>query len=124
MANSLAFWSKKAVVSREYNKLESHTAKLNAVKDQIRIRVIGFSWIDLHHPWLKDGKVYTAEELFKYLVDILVPEQAVRGIPEVPTMDCHLVKYLLDLDKGPWMLKCLMKGTKKRDNVLLMKQLQ
>ncbi len=62
-------------------------AKLNAVKDQIRICVIGFSWKDLHHPWSKDGNVHTADELFKYLVDTLVPEQAVRGIPEVPTMD-------------------------------------
>jgi len=87
MANFPAFWSTKAVASREYNKLEGHTAKLNAVKDQIRIRVIGFGWKDLHHPWSKNGKVYTADEPLKYLVDILVPEQAVRGIPEVPTMD-------------------------------------
>jgi hypothetical protein len=56
------------------------------VKSVVKI-VIGFGWKDLHHPWSKNGKVYTADELFKYLVDILVPEQAVRGIPEVPTMD-------------------------------------
>jgi hypothetical protein len=47
IANSLAFWSTKAVACREYNKLESHTTKLNAVKDQMRIRVIGISWKDL-----------------------------------------------------------------------------
>ena len=56
------------------------------VKSVVKI-VIGFGWKDLHHPWSKNGKVYTADKLFKYLVDILVPEQAVRGIPEVPTMD-------------------------------------
>ena len=56
------------------------------VKSVVKI-VIGFGWKDLHHPWSKDGKVYTADKLFKYLVDTLVPEQAVRGIPEVPTMD-------------------------------------
>ena len=87
MANSPAFWNSKAVANREYNKLESHTAKLNAVKNQIRIHVIGFGWKDLHHPWSKNGKVYTADELFKYLVNTLVPEQSIRGIPEVPTMD-------------------------------------
>ena len=40
------------------------------VKSVVKI-VIGFGWKDLHHPWSKNGKVYTADELFKYLVDIL-----------------------------------------------------
>jgi hypothetical protein len=57
------------------------------MKEQIRIYVIGFGWKDLHHPWSKEGRAYTADELFKYLVQTLIPEISRRGIPDSPTMD-------------------------------------
>ena len=49
------------------------TAGMEAVKDQIRNRVVGFGWKDLHHPWSKDGYEYTAEELFEHLLTKIVP---------------------------------------------------
>ena len=88
MAKSPAFWESVAKAKAAYKKLESNTARLNAVKEQIRIYVIGFGWKDLHHPWSKDGRSYTADELFKYLVQTLIPEISRRGgIPNSPTMD-------------------------------------
>jgi hypothetical protein len=87
MANSPAFWKTVAKAKTEYKKLESNNAKLNAVKDQIRIYVVGFGWKDLHHPWSKDGRAYTADELFKHLVEKLIPEQSKRGIPDAATID-------------------------------------
>jgi hypothetical protein len=67
--------------------MESHTKKLKAVKEQLQIRVIGFGWKDLHPPWSKDGKLYTADELFQYLLHTIIPQQSVRDIPVSPTMD-------------------------------------
>jgi hypothetical protein len=51
MANSPAFWKTNTIAKRKFKNLACQTAKLNAVKEKIRIHVIGFSWQDLHHPW-------------------------------------------------------------------------
>ena len=45
------------------------------MKLQIKIHVIGFGWKDLYHPWSKEGRAYTADELFGYLINTLIPEQ-------------------------------------------------
>jgi hypothetical protein len=88
MAKSPAFWESVAKAKKAYTKLESNTARLNTVKEQIRIYVVGSGWKDLHHPWSKNGRAYTADELFKYLVQTLIPEISRRGgIPNSPTMD-------------------------------------
>ena len=57
------------------------------MKEQLQIRIIGFGWKDLHHPWSNDGHVYTSDELFEYLLNTIIPEHSVGGIPESPTMD-------------------------------------
>ena len=62
----------------------SKTAKLEAVKRQIRIRTVGFGWKDLHHPWSRNGKHYSPEELLEHLINVILPEQKKRGIPKVP----------------------------------------
>ena len=87
MANSLAFWKTKTIAKKEYKNLSSNTAKLNAVKEQLGIHIIGFSWKDLHHSWSKNGHVYTSGELFQYLLNTIIPEQSVVGILKSPTMD-------------------------------------
>jgi hypothetical protein len=87
MFNSSACWETKSIAQTEFRKLQSKTAKLDAVKEQIRIRVLGFGWKDLHHPWSKDGTDYSPEELLTHLVDTIIPEQSSRGIPDMPTMD-------------------------------------
>jgi hypothetical protein len=87
MFNSSACWKTKSIAQTEFRKLQSKTAKLDAVKEQIRIRVLGFGWKDLHHPWSEDGTDYSPEELFTHLVDTIIPEQSSRGIPDMPTLD-------------------------------------
>ena len=49
VAHSPAFWKTKKDAREEFSRLGSKTAKLEAVKFQIRIRVIGFGRKDLHH---------------------------------------------------------------------------
>ena len=53
----------------------------------IRIRVIGFGWKDLSHPWSKNGKEYSPDELLEHLVETIIPEQQKRGIPKVPPVE-------------------------------------
>ena len=55
VAHSPAFWKTKKDARKEFTRLGSKTAKLEAVKFQIRIRVIGFGWKDLHHSWSEGG---------------------------------------------------------------------
>ncbi len=99
MANSPAFWKTKVIANREFKNLPSETARLNAVKEQIRIRIIGFGWQDLHHPWSKEGHTFTANELLQYLTEKLIPEQKHRGIPTSPTMNMPSRKVTPQLGK-------------------------
>ena len=46
--HSAAGWKTKTVAVAEFAKLKSKTAKLEAIKEQIRIRIQGFGWDDLH----------------------------------------------------------------------------
>ena len=86
MFHSQACWKSKKDAKAAFKKLNSHAAKLEAVKDQIRIRVIGFGWKDLHHPWSKNGVDYTPDQLLSHLIDRIIPQQNKRGVPEVPPM--------------------------------------
>ena len=58
----------------------SETACEDAIKEQIRIWVIGFGWDDLHCKWSQKGASKTAEELFQHLVEKIIPEQQDRPI--------------------------------------------
>ena len=60
---------------------------MKAVEEQIRIRVIGFGWKDLHHAWSNCGVEYPPEDLFRHLIKKIIPEQTKRGIPEKPNME-------------------------------------
>ena len=97
MAHSPAFWSTKTMAKNQFKNPTSVSAKLNAVKEQIRIRVLGFGWKDLHHPWSKDGVAYTSQQLLDYLVDVILPEERKRGIPAKPQMNLPSRKNLPQL---------------------------
>ena len=84
MFHSPAGWQTKAIALAEFEKLTSKSSKLDAVKDQIRIRVLGFGWDDLHHAWSTKGVDRTPEDLLLYLTDVIIPEQTERGIPNKP----------------------------------------
>jgi len=87
MYHSSACWRTAASAQTHFKKLTSVTAKREAVKDQIRIRVLGFGWDDLHHPWSKDGVAYTPEQLLGHLINKIIPEQKKRTIPKTPPID-------------------------------------
>ena len=53
---SPACWKTAKIVDREMQKLTSKSAKLNALKENIRIRVIGLGWGEFAASWSNDGK--------------------------------------------------------------------
>jgi len=73
-----------AAVDELLGKLTSKTAKLDEMKEQIRIRVLGLGWDDLHHPWSKDKKEFSFEELAAHLKNKIIPEESKREIPSKP----------------------------------------
>ena len=87
MFHSPACWKTAKDVRQRFGKLGSETAKRNAVKEQIRIRVLGLQWKDLHTPWSKDGVDFTAEQLRDILIEKIIPEQRERKILDVPSVD-------------------------------------
>ena len=83
------YWSPRrlktaAEVDELLGKLTSNTAKLDEMKEQIRIRVLGLGWEDLHHPWSKNGKQFSFEELAAHLKNKIIPEESKRDIPSKP----------------------------------------
>ena len=82
MYHSSACWKTATSAGKHFKKLTSDTAKREAVKEQIRIRVLGFGWEDLHHPWSRDGVAYTPEQLLDHLIKTIIPEQKRRTIPK------------------------------------------
>lgn len=105
MFYSDACWRSKSHAKRAFDDLSSYAAKLNAVKEQIRIRVIGFGWNDLHHPWSKNGVHYSPDALFKHLIENIIPQQINRGVPDAPTLEvpsrrhtCKLGTQTADVD--------------------------
>jgi hypothetical protein len=87
MYHSNACWSTLTIARRRFSELTSETARKEAVKDQIRLRVIGFGWSDLHHPWSKDGADYSGNDLLDHLIKEIIPQQKKRDIPEAPPVD-------------------------------------
>ena len=81
MYHSSACWRTAQDVKKIFRQLTSKSAKLEAIKDQIKMRVIGLGWKDLHHAWSKDGVEYSAEYLKKYLIKTIIPKQSKRSIP-------------------------------------------
>ena len=53
--------------------LSSEAARLRAVKEQHLIRTLGLGWMQAHHPWSKNGKVYSATHLLINLCSVVIP---------------------------------------------------
>ena len=97
MYYSPAAWKTSTQARGEFNKLTSNTAKLNAVKEQIRIRVLGFGWSNLHHPWSEGGIYFTPEDLLQYLIKTIIAEEKKLSIPKTPTMEIPSRKHTMQL---------------------------
>ena len=98
MYHSDACWKTTAAARKKFNELGSETAKRDAVKDQIRIRVNGLGWKDLHHAWSLQGVDYTANQLLQHLMMKVIPAQNDgRVIPESPHVDLPSRKNMQQL---------------------------
>ena len=82
------------MAKNQFKNLTSVSAKLNTVKEQIRIRVLGFGWKDLHHLWSKDGVAHTPQQLLDYLVDAILPEERKQAVPDKSQMSLPSCKNL------------------------------
>ena len=54
---------KKNQVDWELERLRSVSTKLNDLKEQMRIHIIGFGWCDIHITWSYKGTVKSPESL-------------------------------------------------------------
>ena len=62
-------------VDREIKRLKSISAQHSALKEIIRIRVLGFGWSNFAHPWSKNGILYSPQELTIHLKSIIKVEK-------------------------------------------------
>ena len=78
-------------VKRLLKKLKSKTARYNAIKTNITIRVKGFGWEWCRHAWSQDGHEFTVEELAKHLEwivckekkrKLIIPDKETPNIPQ------------------------------------------
>ena len=69
-------------------------ARLRAVKEQHLIRTLGLGWMQAHHPWSKNGKVYSATHLLANLClvviplakELILPDDAPVKLPTAPDL--------------------------------------
>ena len=66
-------------------KLASDTAKMNALRTNIKIRADGFGWDWSRHAWSKDGRKYSISELAKHLRWVITEENNVSKKHPIPT---------------------------------------
>jgi len=62
-----------------FNELNSKSAKLQFVKEQILIRYLRLGWTKAYHPWLKNKYVYSPSELMEHFVESGVAIAKHRG---------------------------------------------
>ena len=98
MYHSDACWKDAIIARRKFDALGSDTAKREAVKDQIRIRVNGLGWKDVHHAWSLKGVDYTGNQLLQHLLMKIIPAQDDgRVIPETPRVNLPSRKNMQQL---------------------------
>ena len=71
------------MVNYELGKLTSKTSKIDALKENIRMRVLGLGWSDMATPWSRNGKVLTLSELSAH-PKLIIIQQRRRPIPDKP----------------------------------------
>ena len=57
------------------------------VKEHILIRFLGLGWSEAHHPWSKNKHIFTPAELLKHLVEVVIPLEQIKQVPDHPPFD-------------------------------------
>ena len=94
MYNSLRCWRTADEVDAGLAQLSSDRKRLDEIKEQIRMRVLGLGWDDKHHAWSSKGCQYTFSELADHLKNAIIPEQGKRIIPIAPPVNLQERKPL------------------------------
>ena len=81
-------WTSHQAVDRELRKIEGERAKVEALKEQARIRTKGYRWTDLQFPFSTNGKARTVEELTSD-VKGMIAKEAGRAPPPTPPAHTH-----------------------------------
>ena len=81
-------WTSHQEVTRELRKIEGERAKVEALKDQARIRTKGYRWTDLQFAFSANGKARTVEELTSDVKNMIAKE-AGRAPPSAPPAHTH-----------------------------------
>ena len=76
------------VVTTELQQLKSDASKLQALKENITIRVKGFNMEWARHAWSKDGHIYTIDELAAHLKFIISKENE-EELPPPPDINAY-----------------------------------
>ena len=70
-----------------FNDLNSKTAKLQFVKEQILIRYLGLGWTKAYHPWSRNKHVFSPSELMEHFVKVVLPLENTELVPDAPPMN-------------------------------------
>ena len=98
------------IVDSELKKITSETARYDALKENIMIRVKGFGWDWCKHAWSKNGRRYSIKELadhLKWIIKeerkrhVVIPSEPPLNVPkriDVPVWGTE-IDGIADLDK-------------------------
>ena len=119
--HSPADWKTTLQVEMECDKIESESLRLDALKYQINIRTKGFGWKSCHHPWSKNGRTYTSQELMSHLVNTIFPFeiQHQHAIPINPCVDLPSLQDHLKLETTSKDAYALNKNNNKKGQKIL-----
>jgi hypothetical protein len=81
-------WASAKEVDRELKMIDGERAKIEALKDQARIRTKGYRWTDLQFPFSVNGKARTVEELTADVKNMVTKEEG-RAPPLDPPAHTH-----------------------------------
>lgn len=94
VCDSTVCWKTCRKVDNELKLLGSMSTRCDALKDQIKMRVLRLSWEDCHHPWSKGGELFSPNALATHLKDGISKKHRKREIPPKPLVDLPTRKSL------------------------------
>ena len=90
-----------------FNELTTKTARYKYVKEQILMRYLGLGWVAAHHPYSKQGYVYTPEDLMEHFVKTVLPLANTHAVPSEPPLELPgLPEQLLETMLGTEAADC------------------
>ncbi len=82
MYHSDRCWKTVRVTKAQFGMLGCEAARLQAVKDQHLIRILGLGWIQAHYPWSKNGMEYSTKIFLANWCSVVIPLAAILKVPD------------------------------------------